>query len=126
MPSIARTRRKGTSKYVPNDQDRRTVEVMCGVGIEQNQICLVLDITVPTLHKHYRKELDTAYTKVLTRMRGKLIAKADAGDAACLIFYNKTHGWSEKLIVSGEGDDPLGFGNLLEAMEQRRQKPDGG
>lgn len=123
MPATARTRRKGPIKYEPTDQDRRTVEMMCGVGMDQNQICLVLDITVPTLHKHYRKELDTAYTRVQTRMRAKLIAKADAGDTACLIFYNKTHGWSEKLVVEGEGD--FGFGKLVELLEERRVKSDG-
>jgi hypothetical protein len=123
VPSIARTRRKGPIKYVPTDQDRRTVEMMIGAQIDQNQICAVLDITAPTLRKHFRKELDTAYTKVLTRMRAKLISKASEGDAACLIFYAKTHGWSEKIKIEGEGD--FGFGALLEVLESRRQKPDG-
>jgi hypothetical protein len=121
MPSTARTRRKGKSTYVPTEQDRRTVEMMIGVQIDQNQICAVLDITAPTLRKHFRKELDTAYTRVLTQMRGKLIAKAREGDTAALIFYAKTHGWSEKITVEGEGD--FGFGKLLEVLEQRRQKP---
>jgi len=72
---------------------------MIGVGIDQNDVCAVLDITIPTLHRQFRRDLDTSSVRVLARMRGKLVAKADAGDTACLIFYNQTHGWNEKLLV---------------------------
>ena len=96
---------------------------MIGVGIDQNEICAVLDITAPTLRRHFRKELDTAYTLVVARLRSKLVAKADAGDTACLIFYCKVHGWSEKVVVAGELD--LGFGQLCDVLDRRRLKPDG-
>ena len=126
MPSDARTRHKGGTKYKPTDQDRRTVAAMVGVGIPQNDICAVLDVTVPTLHKHFRKELDTSYARVLARLRGKLVAKADAGDTACLIFYCQTHGWNQRLTVvdGGKEADPATLSDAdLEARIARLARP---
>ena len=43
------------------------------------------------------------------RMGAKVIALADGGDTDCLIFYMKSHGWSEKLVIAEavhDDDDP--------------------
>ena len=119
MPSTARTRQKGGTKYKPTEQDRAMVARMVSVDIDQNAMCAVLNITVPTLHKHYRRELDTSYVKLLTRMRYKLVTKADAGDTACLIFYNQTHGWNQRLTVV-DGGMEADAGTLSDAELEAR------
>lgn len=107
-PVIAR--KPGKPPYVPTREDRRLVEAYVGVGMTQDEICGALSrpvdhergplkMSVPTLHKHFRRELDTAQAKTVARMRIKLIAKADAGDVQALLHVNRVFGWNEKLIV---------------------------
>jgi hypothetical protein len=115
MPSTARTHYKGGSKYQPSAQDRRTVTAMISVGIAQNAICAVLEITVPTLHRHYRKELDTSYTRLVARMRVSLIAKADGGDTLALIHVNKVLGWSDRLIMQDRGSAEVDLASLTDS-----------
>lgn len=101
MPATARSRRKGTSKHDPTEDNRTTVRDMAHVGIDQNAICAFLDITVPTLHKHYRRELDTSYTTLQFNSRAKLVEKAEAGDSLCLIYLNKVLGWYDRPPAEG-------------------------
>jgi hypothetical protein len=108
MPSNARTRQKGASKYEPTAQDRQTVALMTAAGIAQDEICGVLSITAPTLRRHYRHEIDTALASANARISGRLFAKADKGDVACMIFWLKARAkWSERIIVQdgGQADD---------------------
>ena len=120
MPSEARTRYKGRTTYQPSDQDRKMVARMVGVGILQDDICAVLDITVPTLHKHFARELATAYVKLLTRMRYGLVRKADEGDTKALIFYNMTHGWNQRLTVIDGGTEVVDPATLSDADLEAR------
>jgi hypothetical protein len=115
MPSTARTRYKGGSKYQPSDQERRLVATMAGVGLSQDSICSVLEITVPTLHRHFRKELDVSYIKLKARMRARLVAKAESGDTLALIFINKVFGWNERAIVQDGGSAEVDPTNLTDS-----------
>src|ERR1700733_10098812 len=115
MPATARTRYKGGSKYQPSDQDRRTVAAMISVGINQNAICAVLDITVPTLHRHFRNELNISYIKLKARMRARLVAKAESGDTLALIFVNKVLGWNEYAMTQGGGSAEVDFASLTDS-----------
>jgi AraC-like DNA-binding protein len=117
-PVVAR--RRGKAAYVPTPQDRRTVEAMIGVGIAQDDLAAVLGITVPTLHRHFRRELNVSYTKVVARMRVKLIAKAEAGDALCLIHVNKVLGWNDRLVVVDGGAEVLDPTTMSDDAIERR------
>jgi hypothetical protein len=89
--------------WEPTQTDRNTVRVMVAAGIDHETIALTLGKSPHTIRKHFRREIDTAYAQVKARIAGKLIAKADAGDVACMIFYMKTHGWNERLVVADGG-----------------------
>jgi hypothetical protein len=58
----ARTRRKGYRKNVwePTEEHRKLVSSLTAYGTTQNEICSIIDITVPTLHKHFCKEIDNS------------------------------------------------------------------
>ncbi|MGD0106331.1 MAG: hypothetical protein ABSC06_20160 [Rhodopila sp.] len=126
-PSGDVARKPGKPAYVPTDKDRRTVEAMIGVGITQPDVCAVLGITLPTLGRHFRRELDTSYTKVVARMRVKLIARAEAGDALCLVHVNKVLGWNDRLIVVDGGTEvnpkELSDADLEARRRQLRRRP---
>jgi hypothetical protein len=63
-------------------------------GIPQNRICSVLDITVPTLHRHFRRELDVACTLATVRVAEALFNAAMDGDVRAIIFWLKCRaGW---------------------------------
>lgn len=103
MSSTASSRQKGKSKYQPTDEDRKTVRSMVTAGIDQNAICLRLGITVPTLHKWYRREIDTAYTALVHDTRVRVINKSKT-DTTALIYLSKVLGWYDK--PPGEGIPP--------------------
>jgi hypothetical protein len=100
------------------------VWAMVAGGIDQAAICAALGIARMTLRKHYRKELDRAAPEANGAVVASLYTMATKGkNVAAAIWWTKTRmRWSEKIVVAGEGD--FGLGKLLEALEQRRQKPD--
>lgn len=98
MPSTARSKRKGFVKaWEPTEEQRKTVKTMTAYGINQNDICLTLDITVPTLHKYFRRELDTGAPEANAQVIESLFLNATKGkNVAAQIFWAKCRaGWRE-------------------------------
>ena len=90
------TTRKKNRPFHPTPEHRYSVELMAGIGITQADIALALEISRPTLHKHFRRELDTGKTKMVTKVAGTLVNEALNGNITAMIFYLKTQGrWSE-------------------------------
>lgn len=122
MSEKASTRYKGRNKYVPDDTARRSVSMMVAVGIQQAEICRVLEITIPTLLKHFRRELDSGLVRANANIGARLYAKAEKGDTVSMIFWLKARaGWTETVKVDGD----LGFSKLIEVLERRRKKVHG-
>ncbi|MGF6806279.1 hypothetical protein OKW30_001405 [Paraburkholderia sp. Clong3] len=85
-----------------NNDQRKLVEQLAAFGIPQeDMVMLVLDanekpISVPTLRKHFRKELTEGLVKANTAVAQALFKKAKAGNVASIIFWLKTRGgWRE-------------------------------
>lgn len=101
MPSTHRTgdHKGGTGKrYIPTDEQRRSVRTMTAFGINQNEICAVLNITAQTLHRHYRTEIDRAQGEANARVARALFDMATKKDnVAAAIFWLKCRAkWSER------------------------------
>jgi hypothetical protein len=89
-------RGKPGEKHIPTDATRQTVRLHAMVGSRQETICELLDISKPTLEKHYRKELDTAVEMANASVGGALYRKAMDGDTTAMIFWMKTRArWRE-------------------------------
>jgi hypothetical protein len=86
-------------KHEPNEQSREIVELLSGFGIPQNRIAPVLKISVPTLHRCYRNELDRGAAMVETQLVGDLLRFATGKDGTALraIMFSLRcrFGWSE-------------------------------
>lgn len=83
-------------KYEKNEEHRKLVEQMSAVGVSQEQIGLILGISVDTISRHYKDEVSTAKTKANARIAGALYQKALKGDNTCMIFWLKTQArWQE-------------------------------
>lgn len=97
--------------HVPTDALRKQVEGMGGTGSPHTDIATVLGISVPTLHKHYRTELNMGLAKAHLKARQTLFeAGVIEKNPALLIWYCKTQlGMSEKtqLEVTGKDGGPL-------------------
>lgn len=88
----------GRPEHEPTSETRKMAEKMSTYGIPQETICSCIGISLPTLHKHYRHELDTGAAFCIVNVADRLIHKALVeNDAASIIFFLKTRaGWSEK------------------------------
>lgn len=97
--------------HEPNGDSRATVKAMSAYGIPQDAICAVLDISKPTLHKYYRREIDTGTAQANAKVAETLYRRATGGgpqDVAAMIFWLKARaGWSERVEVSGPGGGPI-------------------
>lgn len=100
----------GRPPHQPTDAFRKQVESMAGYGIPADEIAMSLEISKPTLLKHYRRELDMGHIKANSAVAQSLFKKA-TGDGAqavtAAIFWAKTRmGWKETITnehVSPDG-----------------------
>ena len=71
---------------------------MAGLGVPQEIIAKYLNITKPTLHKHFREELDSGMAVADMRIAESLFNQAISGNTSAAIFWAKARmGWSEKV-----------------------------
>lgn len=93
--------------HEPDEQSRERVAIMAGSGMHQDKIARCVGISLPTLHKYYREELDRGADVLEGGVRGNLGAKALAGDNACMFFLLKTRfGDRERFAVGGDAEAP--------------------
>jgi len=80
-------------KHTPTIETRAEVSSHVAFGTTQDVIAKILGISIDTLAKHYRQEIDTANAVAVRRVAGKLYAKAyEQDDLSAQIFYLKTRG----------------------------------
>lgn len=93
----------GRPLHEPSKATRELVQLHSSIGTRQEVIASILEISVPTLEKHYRKELDEALARANASVGGALFNKAVKDkDTSAMIFWMKTRGrWSEKVELSG-------------------------
>lgn len=93
----------GRPPHVPTDATRQTVQLHGMVGTRQEIIAEILGISVDSLQRHYRKELDLARDQANASVGGALYKKAMSGDTASMIFWLKTRArWRETVDISNE------------------------
>lgn len=104
-------------EYVPTEKDRLTVKVMVAGEIKQAAIAGVLGISLKTLRKHYRREIDTGAAEIGAQVVSSVITmaigrparratdKAPAQSAvqpnfnAAKWYTQARMGWTEHIVV---------------------------
>lgn len=85
------------AKFEPSSEQRYTVEVMAGIGIQQEQIAAALGISAPTLRKHFAEELAIGKTRIVTKVAESLVRQALAGNMSAAMFFLKCQaGWRDR------------------------------
>lgn len=91
--------------HKPDDASRKLVKSLSGIGVPQDDICAIVSVSKPTLHKHYRDDLDRGLAEANAKVAESLFKQAIGGNITAAIFWAKSRmGWSEKqeIVHSGE------------------------
>jgi len=99
-----KSRRPKGKKYTPASDDYDKVLEMVTVGIDQHTIAKIMGISVQTLHKYYKKVLETGAEQRNAEVAGVAYAMAVSGESPSMTtFWLKTRaGWSPKHTVQVE------------------------
>lgn len=91
-------------EHKPTQKDRGKVEAWVASGATQDTIAKLLGISVPTLEKHYRTELDDGMNLANAKIAGKLYEAADKGCPIRQMFWLKCRArWKERHEVELKG-----------------------
>ncbi len=100
-----------------NPEIAAQVQAMSQYGAPQDDIATALGMSLPTLRKLYRKELQTGAITANTLVGKKLYERCQAGDVTALIFWAKTRmGWRETDKKEAKADD--GTERLIKAIAE--------
>ena len=77
--------------FEASDEQRKWVRGMASLGIPQEDIAFLLDVTAKTLRKHFRQELTQGRVEANAKVLETLYGMAISGkNTAATIFYIKT------------------------------------
>jgi hypothetical protein len=114
----------------PTNEQRNVVERAAGFGLPQAYICQLIvsertgkPISLETLGKHFRTELDSGKADATYEVINALFDKAVNGDTTAAIWWTKAQcGWHETTNVNVNVNDECAFDRmseeeLIEAIE---------
>jgi DNA-binding XRE family transcriptional regulator len=94
---MAKTKTGRSKEHIPTDKSRAEVAALTSFGNTQEEVASYIDISVDTLAKYYRDELDNSVVRANAKVAAKLFRKAvDGDDIKAQIFWLKTRAkWRE-------------------------------
>jgi hypothetical protein len=110
---IPHPNRRGS--YIIEDHHRRQVLIMRANGNSIETIALVMDISVVSLRRHFKKELATGFQQVSSQIGAILVEQALAGNMSAIKFWlaSRCEEWraarENQLIEPPERDDVVHF-----------------
>ena len=104
----------GRKKHEPTDEIRKKVAALVGFGIPMEQIAPLVDLSMSTINKYYRTEIDSGTAQANAKIAQSLYTKAlgdSHGSVTAAIFWLKTRaGWKETSV--SEVKTTIDFGGL--------------
>lgn len=101
--------KRGPAPHEPTKAQRQKALTMTMAGIPQTDIARTLGISKPTLHKHYREQLDIGMDEANAMVAGTLYNLCIKGNLGAIVWWEKTR---------------RGFKDKLELMSRRPQDLD--
>lgn len=90
--------------HKPTDESRNMARTLSGLGVPQSDIATLLGVSKPTLHKHYRGDLDKGMAEANAKVAQSLFKQATSGNTSAAIFWMKSRAnWTEKVITEQTG-----------------------
>ena len=91
----------------PDERDLKRVRTMVGMGMTQDEICAVIGVSKPTLHKYYRADLDVGAAEANAAVAQSLFKQAtnaEKPNVVAAIFWLKARaGWRDADPREGVG-----------------------
>lgn len=93
------TKKNGRPLYVPTDKERAQCKALAAMGVPNTDIAIVLQISTPTLRRHFRHELDAGIIEANAKVAQSLFKQATdpaKPSVVAAIFWLKVRaGWTE-------------------------------
>lgn len=86
------SRPRGRPSHRPTEDLRRKVSAMAVTGLSASRIAAILEISEPTLKRHYSKEMQLALAKANGAVVAALVKNAQNGDIEAADFFLLNHG----------------------------------
>ena len=123
-PAKAGKPRGGRPEHRPTPQIRAQVRAFAGFGLPQQQLALLVGMSINTLRKHYAADLEFGEAQATAKVAQSLFNAASKGEAWAVCFWMKARaGWSEKApaqTVKHEGEvQHQHSGEVVMTAEQR-------
>lgn len=127
MPRKKTGRPVGRPPHVPTDANRQTAQSLAAFGLPHLEIAGELNISLETLLKHYRIELDRGLQRANARVAQSLFNRAtnetDKGGVTAAIFWLKCRaGWREaaqQVVTYNRNIDNMNEAELLALLGER-------
>lgn len=127
-----RPRKRGPKPKIITEESRAKVLHMRGMGLTMEQIGISLNMSVPTLRKYYRHEIETAEPKLLFDVANNLYNIATSPDhkgavTAAMFWLERRGGWtkSSRVEMTGADGQPIQMGATLQnTVDSRRLSAD--
>lgn len=103
-------------KYEPTEEQKHQVMMLKATGTTNELIANIIGISIPTLRKAFRSELETGLAETNAKVAESLFNQALAGNVTAQIFWLKTRaGWREtdRLELTGADGGPIQGGVVL-------------
>lgn len=85
----------------PREDLHPKIKIMSAIGIPHAQIAGVLKMSLETLHRCYKDDLDYGATEANTVVGGKIFEAAKRGESwACTLWAARRMGWKETQQVN--------------------------
>lgn len=83
--------------FQPTEEQRRQVKALAAYGNKQEEIATLMGISMRTLRKYFRQELDRGIVEANTKVSQSLFKLACDGNVTAMIFWLKCRGnWRER------------------------------
>ena len=90
----------------PRPELAEQIGLLVAIGIPQAQIARMNRMSLDTLHKHYRDELDLGHHQASSVVGGKIFEAAKRGEQwACTLWAARRMGWKETSAHEHSGPD---------------------
>ncbi len=101
----------GNQPHERSDDIARKVQHCISIGLTQEQTASVCGVSVDTLARHYKPDLEFGAAHVNAKIGAKLFEKAMKGDTTALIWWTKARmGWKGTDSLEVPGGLTLRFG----------------
>ena len=102
------SKKPGRPRYEPTDKERAQCKALAGMGVPHTDIAIVLQISTPTLRRHFRTELDVGAIEANAKVAQSLFKQATDSQkpsvVACIFWLKTRAGWTE--AAAGEPKAP--------------------